>query len=392
MAYTYDEFMNAAQRAGLYGQFSQEDLATAQQYPEFGMSILSLKQDWNNAQTPEARVLANQAANELRRSYGGYYGNQSGTGYVSTGRQGAQLNQTLQKLGSYTPFSFGQAPEYQNPYAAQQQKLLNDILNREDFSWSKETDPSWAAYQKQYRREGDRATQNALAQAAAMTGGRPSSYAATAASQAGDYYAQQLSDKIPELYQQAYDRYLQDYQQKLTDLSTLNTQQQLGYKEYLDRLGQFNTDRDLAYDEWVQRYNMDNNYAKLLQEQEQTEYQRALDREQQALAALQQTAAGGVSGGGRGGRASGRASAGTQSGGGTGKAAGARAGIDKNSAFALYNRSISDDELAALIASGRVTWWQDPDTNKIKVAWRRSGGSSAGGNGSPTKQNTDVLF
>lgn len=84
-----------------------------------------------------------------------------------------------------------------------------------DWSYDPYSDPVWQAYQKQYRREGDRATREAMAQAASMTGGIPSSYAATAASQAGDYYASQLSDKIPQLYQDAYNRYLSEFQKQL---------------------------------------------------------------------------------------------------------------------------------------------------------------------------------
>ena len=43
MAYTYDDFVNAANQSGLMGQFSQDDLNLAQKYPEFGLSVLSLK-------------------------------------------------------------------------------------------------------------------------------------------------------------------------------------------------------------------------------------------------------------------------------------------------------------------------------------------------------------
>ena len=55
----------------------------------------------------------------------------------------------------------------------EQQALLDAILNREDFSWSKDTDPLYGQYRKSYLREGDRATADALGQAAAASGGRP---------------------------------------------------------------------------------------------------------------------------------------------------------------------------------------------------------------------------
>ena len=65
--FTYDGFLTAASNAGLLGEFSQADLDTARKYPEFGYSILGLKQDIHKATTPEAKLLANEAANQLRR-------------------------------------------------------------------------------------------------------------------------------------------------------------------------------------------------------------------------------------------------------------------------------------------------------------------------------------
>ena len=42
MAYTYDDFVAAANKAGLMNQFSETDLVTAQKNPEYGLSMLSL--------------------------------------------------------------------------------------------------------------------------------------------------------------------------------------------------------------------------------------------------------------------------------------------------------------------------------------------------------------
>lgn len=158
--------------------------------------------------------------------------------------------------------------------------MLNEILNRKDFEWSKEADPNWSAYKKEYLREGDRATANALAQASAASGGRASSYAVNAAGQAGDYYAGQLADKIPELYQQAYERYLAEQQMKYSDLSALNSQEQLEYAKYLDSLNQWNTDRNFAYNDYQTQYNMLQNQLANFQGQQQTEFNQNLTTQQ----------------------------------------------------------------------------------------------------------------
>ena len=285
MAYTYDDFVKAANQSGLMGQFSQDDLNLAQKHPEFGLSVLSLKKDYNNATTAEQRLLANQAANELRKSYGNYSGGVDGGSFRLESKLNRRSDDLLDRLGSFGSFSYDEAPTYENTFAQQQKDLLDRILNREDFSWSKETDPQWSSYKKSYLREGDRATANALAQASAASGGRPSSYAVNAATQAGDYYATKLNDVIPTLYQQAYERYLDEYNMKLKDLNAVNQQEQLDYAKYLDRLGQFNTDRGFAYQNYADDYDRLRSQLADVQGQDQIDYARYLDE-----ASRQQTA------------------------------------------------------------------------------------------------------
>ena len=184
------------------------------------------------------------------------------------------------------------APEYAgDPYQARRDALLEAygekwggseyqkerdaaLRRAQDMEWNydPDTDPVWQAYQKQYRREGQRATEDTLGRLAGMTGGMPSSYAASAAAQAGNYYASQLSDKLPQLYQDAYNRYLQEYQRQLgisdqyaqfdnteyqrwlneqgKNLDLADRYYQYGnqdYQRYLDALGQWNTDRNFNY-------------------------------------------------------------------------------------------------------------------------------------------------
>lgn len=285
MAYTYDDFVKAANQSGLMGQFSQDDLNLAQKYPEFGLSVLSLKKDYNNATTAEQRLLANQAANELRKSYGNYSGGADGGSFRLESKLNRRSDDLLDQIGSFGSFSYDEAPTYENTFAQQQKDLLDRILNREDFSWSKETDPQWSSYKKSYLREGDRATANALAQASAASGGRPSSHAVNAATQAGDYYATKLNDVIPTLYQQAYKRYLDEYNMKLKDLNTVNQQEQLDYAKYIDRLGQFNTDRGFAYQNYADDYDRLRSQLADVQGQDQIDYARYLDE-----ASRQQTA------------------------------------------------------------------------------------------------------
>lgn len=287
MAYTYSDFENAVNKAGMTGGFSRYDLDLARQHPEVGLTLLSLKQDYQNASTGQQRALANAAANQLRSSYGRYTGGSDGMRYYaldgsqagaySPTRYGTRIDSTLDQIGSFGSFSYGAAPTYNNAYQQLQKQMLDEIINRPDFSWSKEEDPTWSSYKKSYLRQGDRATANALAQASAASGGRTSSYAANAATQAGDYYAAKLNDIIPTLYRQAYDRYLSDYQMKLSGLGAVNSQEQLDYNRYLTALSQYNTDRGQAYNEYLNNYNMLQSYLDNLQGQDAAEYSRYLD-------------------------------------------------------------------------------------------------------------------
>lgn len=286
MAMTYQDVLNQIKNAGMENQFSQYDLATMQKYPEFGASMLSIKQDWNNAKDQAGKTAANQAAEALRRQYGSYLGGIDGSKYYSLGpspgsyqsRYQSEIDKILGQMGNYGNFSFGSAPTYNNRYQQQIDDLLNRVQNYEDFSWSKETDPAYSAYAKQYRREGARATEDAMAAAAAATGGQVSTAAMTAASQAGDYYAGKLADAIPQLYENAYQRYLSEYSKLVDQLNQTQQQEQMDYNKYLTDLGQYNTDRNFSYNQWLDQYNMLGNYLDILGNRDSVEYDRLMDQ------------------------------------------------------------------------------------------------------------------
>lgn len=128
-------------------------------------------------------------------------------------------------------------------YAPYIQEVMDRVLNRPAFSYDPETDPLYQSYAKQYRREGQRAAADTLGQAAALTGGRPSSWAVTASQQAGDRYAAALADKVPELRQLAYQMYADEGTQDRKNLDLL-----LGLADQ-----EYQRGRDAAADEWKQR-------------------------------------------------------------------------------------------------------------------------------------------
>lgn len=156
-------------------------------------------------------------------------------------------------------FSYSSAPTFTSKYDNQISDLVDRIANRASFSYDQNSDPLFANYAKQYNREGQRASQNALAQAANMTGGMPSTAAVMASQQAGNYYASQLADKVPELYRLAYSMYQDEGNNMRNNLSMYQGLDNTDYNRYLTDLGQYNTDRNFLYNDYMNRVNQYNN-------------------------------------------------------------------------------------------------------------------------------------
>lgn len=297
-SYTYEDFQKAMNDNNLNGNFSDADLKLAQTNPDAGMSILQYKLDYRNATTDEMRALANSGAEGVRSGYGNYTGGKTGGGYYIdplspssfsagaapqyTNNYADTIDSLLQQQLGYGSYSYGQAaPEYNNRYDQQIQDMLTALTNREDFSYDPANDQLYSQYKKEHTREGNRATNNALAAAASASGGIPSSYAVGAATTAGDYYASQMTDKIPELYELAYNKYLNDYNMQLSDLSAVQGAEQSDYDKFLNEMSQYNTDRSFDYSAWLDQYNMLNNNLQTASGLEQLDYTKFLNDQQQ---------------------------------------------------------------------------------------------------------------
>ncbi len=205
MGYTYNDFVSAANGAGLMEKFSPEDIETTRKNPEYGLSMLGFMRDAQNATTPEQRALAEASADQLRKSY-----------------------QTAASYGSMPQFTYDKESQYK--------QLLDKVSNPAEFSYDVQQDDTYKAARAAYLREGERASTNALVRASAATGGVPSSYAVSAATQAGDYYAGQAADLIPTMEQNAYQRYLSGLDADRAALSAVEGARATAYSQFLDRL------------------------------------------------------------------------------------------------------------------------------------------------------------
>lgn len=143
------------------------------------------------------------------------------------------------------------APSYEDKYDYRLEKLLDKLENVKKFTYNPLEDDLYEYYRKQYIREGNRAMEDILGELAANTGGVASSYAAGAAAQSRNYYNEKLTDKIPELYDDAYERYLGEIGLLENEIKLLSDLQENEYERYLDSLNQYNKDREFDYKQFT---------------------------------------------------------------------------------------------------------------------------------------------
>lgn len=188
---------------------------------------------YNSAATQEEKNYAHKMAEEIRAKYQ-YSGGDDGSEY-------------LPFMNQYGTFPYPQPQKYTDQYSSRIDEMLDKLLNRDKFSYDYTKDPLWQQYQSQYLREGERAMEDTLGQLSARTGGLSSSWAQTAGQQAQNYYASQAADKIPELYQLAYNMYLKDIDTQVQDLGLLNNMSDRQYNRYRDTMSDWMNDRNFAY-------------------------------------------------------------------------------------------------------------------------------------------------
>ena len=141
---------------------------------------------------------------------------------------------------------------------------INQILNREKFSYDLNGDMLYQQYKDQYTTQGKLAMMDAMGQASAMTGGYGNSYAQTAGQQAYQGYLQQLNDKVPELYALALDQYNQEGQALYDQASLMAGMEEQEYGKYRDTVSDYYT--DLNYLTENARYMSEDEYNKALQD------------------------------------------------------------------------------------------------------------------------------
>ena len=121
-----------------------------------------------------------------------------------------------------------------NEYRQTTASLLNDLKNSQ-FSYNASRDPLYQQALQSTLKEANRTAEDVLARASIPSNGKASSYAVSAASQAANLLKSQLTDKQLEFYNAAYEKYYNDYANRLNLASAYDNLYNEDYSRLLNQ-------------------------------------------------------------------------------------------------------------------------------------------------------------
>ena len=151
---------------------------------------------------------------------------------------------------------------YASRWEGQLQELYDRIAERGDFSYDLGRDPVYRQAREQYQTAGRLAMQDTMGQAAALTGGYGSTYGEQVGQQAYNAYLQNLNDIVPQLQQQAYQRYQDEGTDLYNQYSLVKGREDTDYGRYRDTVSDYysdlsdarsayNSERSLDQSQWA---------------------------------------------------------------------------------------------------------------------------------------------
>lgn len=192
--------------------------------------------------------------NQTTRNYGGSYQTRNSP-YTMSGVSDYTRSKLNGLESGYTPSGSVQAAQayleqvkaskpgaYQSRWDDELTSLYDQIRNRKKFSYDMGTDPLYQQYREQYQRLGRLAMQDTMGQAAALTGGYGSTYGEQVGQQAYNAYLQNLNDIVPQLQQQAYQRYQDEGTDLYSQYSLVKGRDDTDYGRYRDTVSDYYSD------------------------------------------------------------------------------------------------------------------------------------------------------
>ena len=207
--------------------------------------------------------------NQTTRNYGGSYQTRNSP-YTMSGVSDYTRSKLNGLESGYTPSGSVQAAQayleqvkaskpgaYQSRWDDELTSLYDQIRNRKKFSYDMGTDPLYLQYRDQYQRQGRLAMQDTMGQAAALTGGYGSTYGEQVGQQAYNAYLQKLNDIVPQLQQQAYQRYQDEGTDLYNQFSLVKSRDDTDYGRYRDTVNDWYSDLSDARSAYNSERSMD---------------------------------------------------------------------------------------------------------------------------------------
>ncbi len=137
-------------------------------------------------------------------------------------------------------------PSYVGRYDDQINEIYNQITGRGNFTYDLDADALYQQYRDQYVNQGRMAMRDSMGQASSLTGGYGSTYGQAVGQQQYDAYLQQLNERVPELYDRAYQQYQDQGDRLLREYQMLLDKDSTDYNRYVDDYNRFLTERSYA--------------------------------------------------------------------------------------------------------------------------------------------------
>ena len=154
-----------------------------------------------------------------------------------------------QNMGTYSK----KAKEYLDSTESIANHYAEEINNYKPFSYNPEEDPAYIAYRDAYTRNAQKALDDTYGRNVARTGGYANTAAISAGNQAYYNHMSELADRIPQLMDNAYDRYINDYSVLFKKLNMYGTP----YDRYNMEADALKLDTDAAQKAFAADYERD---------------------------------------------------------------------------------------------------------------------------------------
>lgn len=231
-----------------YGSVGDDVKELQKKLNEFGE--YGLKTDGVYGAKTKAAVENYQAANNLtkdgiagKNTLGLLYSTNTGTTDTTATSQPTAVQQAQTLLDQVTANKPG---EYTSTWRGQIDSLIKQLMDRGQFSYDLNGDALWQMYKDQYTAQGKMAMMDTIGQVAAMSGGYGNSYGQAAGQQAYNAYLQQLTQMIPQLQEQALNRWNAEGDALLNKASIAAQQEALDHERWNNAYNQWLTERDHA--------------------------------------------------------------------------------------------------------------------------------------------------